>query len=127
MAKTEEEVLKEFMDLPGVGMSKAKALYEAGYDSLETLAEATVDELKAVKSITKKLATDIVEHFGSSPKKAKEPEKSASDDDIMLEKGMALFSNGKWGQALQIVNVLIDANPQNVKALQAKGSRMSYN
>jgi len=125
MSKDEEEVLKEFLDLPGVGMSKAKAMYAAGYESLDKLAGASVEDLTAIKGITKKLASGIVEHLGdaSEPEPEPEPEKKSkkSDDDILLEKGVALYTNGKWGQALQIVNDLIDENPKNLDALMVKG------
>ncbi len=126
MAKNEEEILKEFLDLPGVGMSKAKALYKAGFDSLDKLAEASAEDLAAVKGVTKKLAGDIYEHFcgGEEPaaKASKpKPEAKKSDDDILLEKGAALYTSGKWGQALQIVNDLIEADPKNTKAQMVKG------
>ena len=121
MSKNEEEVLKEFLDLPGVGMSKAKALYEAGYDSPEKLAEASVKDLVAIKGITKKVATTLYEHFSSDEEPEPEIEEKKSDDDILLEKGVGLYAKGKWGQALQIVNDLIEENPKNIKALMVKG------
>ena len=121
MTKSEDEVLKEFLDLPGVGMSKAKALYAAGHDSLEKLADASEKDLAAVKGITKKLATGLYEHFSSSDEPEPEPEIKKSDDDILLEKGVALYAKGKWGQALQIVNDLIEADSNNTKALMVKG------
>jgi KaiC/GvpD/RAD55 family RecA-like ATPase len=123
MSKNEEEVLNEFVNLPGVGMSKAKAIYAAGYDSLDKLAEASVDDLKAIKGITKKLASDIVGSFcGSEEPEPKPKTKSMkSEDDIQLEKGVDLYVNGKWGQALQIVNDLIDADSKNTNALMVKG------
>ncbi|MCK5309809.1 MAG: AAA family ATPase [Thermoplasmata archaeon] len=121
MSKNEEEVLKEFLDLPGVGMSKAKALYEAGYDSPEKLAEASIEDLVAIKGITKKVATTLYEHFSSDEEPEPEIEEKKSDDDILLEKGVGLYAKGKWGQALQIVNDLIEENPKNIKALMVKG------
>ena len=121
MSKNEEEVLNKFLDLPGVGMSKAKAIYAAGYDSLDKLAEASVEDLTAIKGITKKLASGIVGSFSDTAEPEPEPKSKKSDDDILLEKGVALYANGKWGQALQIVNDLIDANPKNTKAVMVKG------
>jgi len=54
-----EDIIKEFTSLKGVGESKAKALYEAGYESIEELADATVKELSEVKGITSALAKGI--------------------------------------------------------------------
>ena len=85
MTKSEEEVLKEYLDLPGVGMSKAKALYEAGYDNQDKLAEASAEDLAAVKGITKKLANTLYEHFSSDDEPEPEIEVKKSDDDILTE------------------------------------------
>ena len=119
MTKNEKEGLKEFLDLPGVGMSKAKVLYAAGYDCLDKLAEASIEDLMAIKGITKKLASGIISHFCDTTEPG--PKSKKSDDAILLERGIALNANGKWGQALQIVNDLIGTNPKNIKALMVKG------
>ncbi|MBE0523662.1 MAG: 50S ribosomal protein L32e [Methanosarcinales archaeon] len=54
-----EDIIKEFTSLKGVGESEAEALYEAGYESIEELADATVEELSEVKEITPALAKGI--------------------------------------------------------------------
>lgn len=62
----EDAIIEEFTSLKGVGESKAKALYEAGYTSFEDLNKATVEELSGVKGITIPLAEQIldeVSHF----------------------------------------------------------------
>ncbi|MCK4937009.1 MAG: 50S ribosomal protein L32e [Methanosarcinales archaeon] len=62
----EDAIIEEFTSLKGVGESKAKALYEAGYTSYEDLNKATVEELSEVKGITEGLAEQIldeVSHF----------------------------------------------------------------
>ena len=41
---SKEDVLKEFVAIPGVGMSKAKALYSEGFTSMELLKDASVEE-----------------------------------------------------------------------------------
>lgn len=130
MASKKDTVLKEFITLPGVGMSKAKALYEAGYTSVDKLAEASAEELREIKGVTKKLAVDLFKHF--NPKeKAEKPEKEKKKDDpkkekktdadIQLDKGLALYQKGKWGQALQIVNDILADDPLNERALLHKG------
>ena len=35
MANKKENILKEFIEIPGVNMTKAKALFKAGYESLD--------------------------------------------------------------------------------------------
>ncbi len=62
----EDAIIEEFTSLKGVGESKAKALYEAGYTSFEDLNKATVEELSEVKGITEALAEQVldeVSHF----------------------------------------------------------------
>jgi len=55
----EEEIINEFTSIKGVGESRAKALYEAGYTSVGDLNEATSEELSRVKGITDQLAERI--------------------------------------------------------------------
>lgn len=55
----EEEIINEFTSIKGVGESRAKALYEAGYTSIEDLNKATAEELSSVKGITDQLAGTI--------------------------------------------------------------------
>ncbi len=55
----EEEIINEFTSIKGVGDSRAKALYEAGYTSIGDLNDATAEELSGVKGITDQLAETI--------------------------------------------------------------------
>ena len=55
----EEEIINEFTSIKEVDESRAKALYEAGYTSVEDLNEATAEELSGVNGITDQLAERI--------------------------------------------------------------------
>lgn len=55
----EEEIINEFTSIKGIGESRAKALYEAGYASVKDLNVATAEELSRVKGITDQLAERI--------------------------------------------------------------------
>ena len=57
-------VLSEFTKIPGLGLSKAKKLYEAGYRSLEQLKQASFDELAQIPGIGENRATLIKRYFG---------------------------------------------------------------
>jgi KaiC/GvpD/RAD55 family RecA-like ATPase len=120
MTKTEEEILKEFHEIPGVSMSKAKAIFEAGFTSAANLSKATLEDISGIKGISKKLATEIYNHFHDEGEPAIEPSIAPSEDDILLEKGLELYKQGKWGQALQIINDLLEKNPRSVGVLLAK-------
>ena len=120
MAKDKEAVLKEYIALPGVGMSKAKAMYNAGFTSMDKLGKAKVRELEEIKTVTKKLAREIFDHFHPEGEKPKEKPKK-SDEGILVEKGIALHKKGKWGQALQIINDVLEKDKFNQKALQIRG------
>lgn len=122
MPEENENVLKDFITIPGVGMSKAKSLYEAGFDTMEKLANATLVQLEDVKGITKKLAEDVFFHFHKAGVEKKDAAgKPQSDDEILLDHGIALYKSGKWGQALQNINDVLEKDQNNVKALLYRG------
>lgn len=54
-----EEVLEQFMEIPGVGLARATALYEAGFLNITMLKAATEDQLAQVKGISKGVAKKI--------------------------------------------------------------------
>ncbi len=72
MAK--EAALKEFEALKGVGKTKAKLLYDNGYESLDDLKKASVKDLAKIKGITEKNAREIlVQVKAKKEKPAKKP------------------------------------------------------
>jgi tetratricopeptide (TPR) repeat protein len=54
-----EDILEQFMCVPGIGLARATALYEAGFTSMEMLKKATEDDLAKVKGISKGIAKKI--------------------------------------------------------------------
>lgn len=73
---TKETVLKDFEALKGVGKTKAKLLYDNGFDSMEKLRKATVKNLTKVKGISEKNARDIISQLKEKPVKKTKPSKT---------------------------------------------------
>ncbi len=59
------DVLQELYRVKGVGPAKAKALAEAGFKTEADLRKASLEDLMAVRGITRKVAEDLVRHFQS--------------------------------------------------------------
>lgn len=57
------DVLQDLYKVKGVGPARAKALIEAGFRTAEDYQKATVEQLLAVKGITRRIAEDLVKHF----------------------------------------------------------------
>ena len=55
----EDDVVEAFMELPGIGLAKAAALYESGFTSMEILKHATEDELAQIKGISPRIAKKL--------------------------------------------------------------------
>jgi tetratricopeptide (TPR) repeat protein len=54
-----EDVLEQFMCVPGIGLARATALYEAGFTSIEMLKGASEEKLAEVKGISKGIAKKV--------------------------------------------------------------------
>jgi len=70
----------EIEDIAGVGASKADALREAGYESVEDVRAASAEELAEVEGVGNALATRIKDDVGGS-----DEEESAADDSDATE------------------------------------------
>ena len=57
----EAEFEKRLTEVPGVGPSLAKAIKEAGFETIEQIMSASVKELAKVKGISKKKAESIID------------------------------------------------------------------
>ncbi len=58
-----DETVKKFTNIPGIGKSKAIALFEAGYGSVDDLKKTGVKKLAKVNGISKGLAKKIKQHL----------------------------------------------------------------
>ncbi|MFO7619231.1 MAG: tetratricopeptide repeat protein, partial [Thermoplasmata archaeon] len=54
-----EDVLEQFMCVPGIGLARATALYDAGFTNMDKLKGATEAQLAGVKGISKGIAKKI--------------------------------------------------------------------
>ncbi len=70
-AATRDRILEQYTQIPGVGESKARALYDAGYTTFEALAAASVEELARVPGIGERLAKTIHETVPRQPPKVR--------------------------------------------------------
>jgi len=61
MASDTEMIDQKILDLPGVGPSTARRLFDAGFATIESIAVASIGELSAVADIGEKTASRIVE------------------------------------------------------------------
>lgn len=55
----QKQVVEEFTNIPGVGQARALALISGGFDSVEKLASAKIEDLMKVRGITERLAIMI--------------------------------------------------------------------
>ncbi len=86
---TKESVIKKFTSLNGVGNAKAELLYTSGFDSIDKLKNATVDDLKNIKGITEKNAKDILSQLKETGEKETKPKTKAKPKETKKEETSA--------------------------------------
>ncbi len=59
MRNMEDEEITQLTTLDGVGKSKAKLLYDAGFKTIESIKQANMDDIAGIKGIGDKLANKI--------------------------------------------------------------------
>lgn len=59
----QSDILGELYKVKGIGPAKAKALLDAGFDTADDYALADIEQLVAVKGITRRIAQDLLRHF----------------------------------------------------------------
>jgi tetratricopeptide (TPR) repeat protein len=57
------DVLQDLYQIKGIGPARAKALLDAGFRTLEDYQRASVEQLLAVRGITRRIAEELVKHF----------------------------------------------------------------
>ncbi len=73
-----EDTIKEFTNIKGLGEAKAKALADAGFKSVDELANASIEDLTAVEGVGEALANKIKARvLELSSETVEEPEESA--------------------------------------------------
>lgn len=55
----QEEATKQLMTIKGVGKERAKLLYDAGYETIESIQKADIDDIAGIKGIGEKHANKI--------------------------------------------------------------------
>ena len=70
----EEDAIKQLTTIEGVGKSKAKLLFDAGYDTVESIQKADVKDIAGVKGIGDKLANRIKASAGEIKVEEEKPE-----------------------------------------------------
>lgn len=71
---TKKDVIEKITAVKGVGLAKAEALYEHGFNSVEKLQKASVEDLMAVKGISETVAKAIKKEFKTVEKPVVKPE-----------------------------------------------------
>ena len=77
-----EKFVEEITKIPGIGKVKAEALFNAGYDSIDKIREAPIEDLAKVKGIGENLAKKIKEEI----EKLKPEEKPKKPEEVKPKK-----------------------------------------
>jgi large subunit ribosomal protein L32e len=82
MADDRQEFIDTISELPGVGQAKAEALWEAGYRSIEEVADTSAEQLADdVKGVGPKLADAILQGLEDLEAPEPEPEVEVADEE----------------------------------------------
>lgn len=86
-----DEVLKTLTSLKGIGKVKAEAIIAAGFDTVEKIQSASIEELITVEGISDSVAHSIKDQLGSQKetpveKSEKKPEKTSEKKQVKPKK-----------------------------------------
>ena len=113
----EDAIIEEFTSLKGVGESKAKALYEAGYTSFEDLNKATVEELSEVKGITEALAEQVLDEVSHFTNEVNEEEA----EEVKVEEEVEGVEEAEAEEETKVVPTAeLDMEPESKRLLNVR-------
>lgn len=118
-----EETLKDFTALKGVGKAKAELLYTSGFDTLEKLKKATLEELTTIKGITEKDAATILHQLQKKPEKkppSQKPKKIRDTKQETKEKPVETEEKVEIVEEEQIDEYKVKKKPELSKEKQEK-------
>jgi len=81
---TDKEIIDKLTSLKGIGKAKAEALVEEGFNTVQKIQQASIEELTAVNGISEQIATSIKTQLASEPK-----EKTAEEKQEKTKKGQS--------------------------------------
>lgn len=83
---TKKDLFSKIKKIKGVDDSKAKAIYDAGFTSVEKLKKADAEQLSKIKGINKDLAKTIVTEIGKKEEETKKVEKKKTGEGVKEKK-----------------------------------------
>ena len=80
---TKKEIIERLTEVKGVGPAKAEAIYNQGFNTIEKIAKASVEDLMNIKGVNETIAKDIIKYFTTLEKK---PEKKSKEKPVEKKK-----------------------------------------
>lgn len=115
-----DAIIEEFTSLKGVGESKAKALYEAGYTSFEDLNKTTVQELSKIKGITVSLAEQILDEVSYFVDEADdEAEDVQTEEELEEVEDVEVGEESEEGREL-VPTAELEMEPESMRLLNVR-------
>jgi large subunit ribosomal protein L32e len=83
---TKEEIVNKLTSLKGIGASKAEAIYNAGFHTIEKITAASIEELTKANGISESVAASIQEQLGSTAKPVSKEKPSEKKKEVPEKK-----------------------------------------
>ena len=80
---TKKEIIERLTEVKGVGPAKAEAIYNQGFNTIEKITKASVEDLMNIKGVNETIAKDIIKYFTTLEKK---PEKKSKEKPVEKKK-----------------------------------------
>ena len=90
---SKKDVIEKFKSLKRVGDLKAEILYNSGYNSIDKLKNASIEDLTKVKGISKNFAIDIKDQLKEETKSA--PGMEQPEPELIVEKKTVTINDKK--------------------------------